>query len=165
MHISYPDMPILLGTADIKSCFRFARIHADLTGAFGFNVDGFFNFATAMVFGSKASASSWEPFHGVIENLSVIYADCPDLVAKHKHYLDMIKWTTLDPSITPTRAKQCPINLGVRDAFGMTKHLPVQIYVDDALLMATAKTHMDLVLAALIKSIFVVMGEPNTTIR
>ena len=77
----------------------------------------------------------------------------------------MIKWATIDPSITLKRAKQCPINLGVRDAFGMTKHLPVQIYVDDALLMATAKTHMDLVLAALIKSIFVVMGEPNTTIR
>jgi hypothetical protein len=60
--ISFPDKPILLATADIKACFCFLQIHADLTGVFGFNAGGYFNLATAMVFGSKASASSWEPF-------------------------------------------------------------------------------------------------------
>ena len=34
--ISYPRSSILLAAADIKACFRFARLHADLTGAFGF---------------------------------------------------------------------------------------------------------------------------------
>ena len=61
--ISFPDAPILLGTAGIKACFQFPRIHADLTGAFGFIAGGYFFLAIAMVFGSIASASSWEPFH------------------------------------------------------------------------------------------------------
>ena len=56
--ISFPDKPILLGTADIKVCYCFPRIYADLTGAFGFNAGEYFNLATAMVVGSKASASS-----------------------------------------------------------------------------------------------------------
>ncbi len=34
--ISYPTATILLGLADVKACFRYPRIHADLTGAFGF---------------------------------------------------------------------------------------------------------------------------------
>jgi hypothetical protein len=60
--ISYPTATILLGLADIKACFRYPRIHADLTGAFSFIADKLHNLATAMVFGSTASASSWEAF-------------------------------------------------------------------------------------------------------
>ena len=48
--ISHPYVIILLGMADIKACFRFPRIHPDLTGAFGFMAGGFYNLATAMVF-------------------------------------------------------------------------------------------------------------------
>jgi hypothetical protein len=62
MRISHPNKTILLGMADIKACFRFPRIHPNLTGAFGFKAGGFYNLATAMVFGSVISASSWEPF-------------------------------------------------------------------------------------------------------
>ena len=90
--ISYPDEPILLGSADIKACFQFPRIHADLTGAVGFIAGGYFFLAIAMVFGSIASASSWEPFLRAIEALSAVYENRPDLVAKHKKYLDMINW-------------------------------------------------------------------------
>ena len=60
--ISYPTRTILLGLADVKACFRYPRIHADLTGAFGFIADELYNLATAMVFGLTASASSWEAF-------------------------------------------------------------------------------------------------------
>ncbi len=59
---SHPNDVILLGMADIKACFSFPRIHPDLTGAFGFMAGGYYNLATAMVFGSTTSASSWEPF-------------------------------------------------------------------------------------------------------
>ncbi len=58
--ISYPTAMILLGLADVKACFRYLRIHADLTGAFGFIADKLYNLATAMVFGLTVSASSWE---------------------------------------------------------------------------------------------------------
>ncbi len=60
--LSNPTATILLGMADIKACFRFPRIHPDLTGAFGFVVDGYYNLATATVFRSTTSAPCWEPF-------------------------------------------------------------------------------------------------------
>jgi hypothetical protein len=60
--ISYPTATVLLGLADVKACFRYPGIHADLTGAFGFIADKLYNLAMAMVFGSTASASSWETF-------------------------------------------------------------------------------------------------------
>jgi hypothetical protein len=37
--ISYPTATILLGLGDIKACFRYPRIHADVTGAFSFIAD------------------------------------------------------------------------------------------------------------------------------
>ncbi len=60
--INYPLAVILLLMGNIKACFQFARIHVDLTGAIGFIADDYYNLATAMVFGSTTSASSWEPF-------------------------------------------------------------------------------------------------------
>ncbi len=60
--VSHPNDVILLGMADITACFCFPGIHPDLTGAFGFMAGGYYNLATAMVFGSTTSASSWEPF-------------------------------------------------------------------------------------------------------
>ncbi len=45
--ISYPTATIRLGLADVKACFRYPRIHADLTGAFGFMADELHNLATA----------------------------------------------------------------------------------------------------------------------
>jgi hypothetical protein len=57
--ISYP-IAILFGMANTKTCFRFGRIYADLTRASGFIANNLYNLATAMVFGSTTSASSWE---------------------------------------------------------------------------------------------------------
>ena len=56
--ISHRNDIILLGMADVKACFRFPRIHPVLNGAFGFMAGGYYNLATAMVFGSTTSSSS-----------------------------------------------------------------------------------------------------------
>ncbi len=85
--VTYPTFMILLAMADVKACFCFPRIHADLTGAFGFLARGYFNLATTMVFGSTASASSWEPFRRVIQALSVVYAHRRDLVKNTGNFL------------------------------------------------------------------------------
>jgi hypothetical protein len=146
--------------ADIKACFRFPRIHPDLTGAFGLMAGGFYNLATAMVFGSTTSASSWEPFRRGIEALSVAYADRPDLVIKHKFYLDMISWAKEDPTTEITPAFPCLINTGILDA-----HLPARIYVDDTLLLGLSRQQMELKLAALIEALFVILGAPDTRVR
>ncbi len=92
MQISYPNKRILIALADIKACFWFARIHADLTGAFGFSADDLYNLATAMVFGSTTSASSWESFRQAIEALTIVFSNRSDLVSKHRRFLDMIQW-------------------------------------------------------------------------
>jgi hypothetical protein len=67
--ISNPSAILLLATADIKVCFRYPRVSPDLTGAFGFLAVGFYFLATAKVFGSTASCSSWEPIRRAIEFL------------------------------------------------------------------------------------------------
>ena len=62
LRVSHPKRKIFLALADICTCFSFPRVHADLTGAFRFMAEGLYFLATSMVFGSTASASSWEPF-------------------------------------------------------------------------------------------------------
>jgi len=89
------------------------RLHPDLTGAFGFNADRLYYLATAMVFGSIASASSWESFRQAIKALSRIYANPPDLVIKHRRYLDLIQWEELDPNVTLTPEFACLLNPGL----------------------------------------------------
>ncbi len=59
--ISYLLAIILLAMGDMKACFQFAWVHADM-GAFGLIADNYYKLATAMVFGSSTLASSWEPF-------------------------------------------------------------------------------------------------------
>ena len=119
-----------------------------------------------MVFGSTASASSWEPFRQAIEALSLVYLDRPDLVRKHCKYLDMLSWeTTEDHPIDVTPATSCAINTGILDEQENLVPCPARIYVDDALLLALSKGHMELVLAALIEVIFMVMGAPDETVR
>ena len=96
--ISYLTAMILLGLADVKACFGYPRIHADLTGVFGFIADELYNLAMAMVFGSTASASSWEAFRQAIEALTKVFANRPNLVVKHKKFINMLKWEEIDPS-------------------------------------------------------------------
>ncbi len=163
--VSYPTLTILLAMADVKACFRFPRIHADLTGACGFLAGGYFNLATAMVFGSTASASSWEPFRHTIQALTVVYAHRHDLIEKHRKFLDMISWAPLDPAPDLAKVVPCLINTGVLNYQGMKVPLPLRIYVDDALILATSKESMEQVLASLIEAIFVVMGAPDTSVR
>jgi hypothetical protein len=113
LRVEYPTLDILLAMADVKACFRFPRIHPDLTGAFGFYVIDAYCLATAMVFGSNTSATSWEPFRRAIENLSKEYQKRPELVEKHSSFFEMIKWNTSEPTEPLVRAHPCPLNPAV----------------------------------------------------
>jgi hypothetical protein len=163
--VSYPLLTILLAMADVKACFRFPRIHADLTEAFGFLAGGYYNLATAMVLGSTASASSWEPFCHAIQALTVVYAHRCNLIEKHKTLLDMISWAPLDPAPSLAKAVPCLINTGVFNDQGTKVPLPARIYIDNALTLATSKESIEQVLASLIKAIFVAMGAPDTSVH
>jgi hypothetical protein len=159
--ITYPTALILLGMADIKACFCFGRIHADLTGAFGFIADNLYNLATPMVIGSTTSASSWEAFRRAIEALIKVFANRLDLVVKHKKILNMLKWDETDPHVTNTRAYPCTTNQGIINENRICLDLPARMYIGGALMLTIDKAHMMMVLVAAIKAIFVVMGEPE----
>ena len=122
--------------ANVKSSFQFPRIHPDLTGTFESMAGGYYNFATAMVFGSTTSTSSWEPFQRAIEDLSVAYAERPDLVIMHRCYLNMISWAKHDPPARITPAVPCLMNKETLDDWGNRAKLPARMYVDDALMSA-----------------------------
>ena len=111
-----------------------------------------------MVFGSKASASIWEPFCCAIEAMSVVYANHPDLVLKHQKYLDMIQWSEINPSVKLTKAFACSIHNGVLNERGVEQPRPARIFVNDSLLLAISQLLMKMALAALIEAIFVVLG-------
>ena len=118
--------------------------------------------AIAMVFGANTSASSWEPFRRAIEGLTTKYANHQDLVQKHKHYIDMVKWEVPSPDAPPTvKAAKCKLNLGMFDSFGNHLHHPSRMWVDDTLIAAVGIFAMKMALAAVIKAVCVVMGEPN----
>jgi hypothetical protein len=96
------------------------------------------------------------------------YAEQPDLVIKHKQYLDMISWAKYDPQAKITLAVPCLMNRGTLDDKGNRAKLPARMYVNDAIMLAllklSSKCHMKLVLATLIKAIFVIMGKPDTAV-
>jgi hypothetical protein len=134
--ISHPTATILLGLADVKACFRYPRIHEDLTGPFGFIADELYNLAMAMVFGLTASASSWEAFRQAIKALTKVFSNRPDLVVQHKTFINMLKWEEIDPFAELTPTFSCTISHGITDDAGNWMDLPACIYVDDALMLA-----------------------------
>jgi hypothetical protein len=60
------------------------------------------------------------------------YADRPDLVIMHKHYLDMISWAKHDPTAKITPAIPCSMNKGTLEAHGNRAKVPARIYVNDS---------------------------------
>ena len=83
-------------------------------GAFGFLINDLYSAANAMVFGSVASASSWEPFQRAIQCIAVAYFTNKSLLIKHKYWLDTIEWVKEpNPGVHFTPAKSCVINKGI----------------------------------------------------
>ncbi len=79
------------------------------------------------------------------------------LVVRHKKFIDILKWEEIDPSAKLIPAFSCTINCGIMDDAGNQIDLPARMCVDNALIPYNSD-HMNLVLSATIKSIFVVMG-------
>jgi hypothetical protein len=117
-----------------------------------------------MVFGLTALASSWEAFRWAIEALTKVFANRPDLVIRHKKFIDMLKWEEIDPSAKLTPAFSCTINHGIMDDAGKQRDLPARIYFNDALMPALDADQIIMVLEATIEAIFIVMGEPDVKV-
>jgi len=164
LRITNPNSKIYIALGDVTACFRFPRVHADLTGAFGFMVEKMYFLATSMVFGSNASASSWEPFRRAIEALIIEYSTRLDLISKLKDLLDILKWEDEDSIHMGifVWAVACPLNPGIQDFSGS---LEAFIYVDDILASANTKFNMMCLLAATIEAIFTVCDRPHIKVQ
>jgi hypothetical protein len=77
----------------------------------------------------------------------------------------MLKCEKIDPSAKLTPAFSCTINRDIMDDSRNRIDLPACIYVDNALMLALDIDHMKMILAAMIKAIFIVMGEPDVAVR
>jgi len=162
--VSFPDKTIFIALADITACFRFARISADITGAFGFMADSRYFIATSHVFGSNTSASSWEPLRRAIEAMIPIHMkNSQDLIIKHASLLESLKWE--DPTTKKVLAQPCPINQGILQQDRNLTPPKGNIYVDDILSAGVGKDYVRNLLAATIESIFTVCGDPDITMR
>lgn len=96
-------------------------MNPDLVGAFGFLVGSMSIYfaANAMVFGSVASASSWEPFRRVMQAAATAYFANKTLKEKHKYFLDMVRWSPEAPNGTAYEsATPCSQNKGIIDDNG-----------------------------------------------
>lgn len=169
LRITYPTDDIILAFIDISSCFRWPRIFPCLVGAFGFIIGPIYYAANAMVFGSKASATSWEPFRRAIAALAEHYSGSSgreSLLRKHEAMLNLINITSpvVDLSTPQTPAARCSINQGVLLPDGTSRNTPHFIYVDDNLMADTAN-NMKYTLAAAIESIYAILGFPSPDIR
>ena len=134
-------------------------------GAFGFIIGPLFYAANAMVFGSVALATSWEPFRQAIAALALIIFGDKSLVTKHKKWLDMIKWS--DPpgdDVVYTQVTSCSRKPGIKNPDGTEKPSPHHIYVDDDL-MGDIRRRLVHTLVAAIQSVFIIMGFPETFLR
>ena len=81
----------------------------------------------------------------------------------------MISWAEHDPTARITPFIPCMIKKVTLDDWGNRANLPARMYFNNALMLALSKLgskcHMELVLAALIGAIFVIMGKPDTAVR
>ena len=137
--ISFPGEIIYLVLADISACFRYPRIAADLTGAFGFMFEKLYFLSTSHVFGSNTSASSWELFRRAIKNSIPIYFFREDLVIKHKDLLDTLKWDESPAAPNFVKAVRCELNKGVLNDDSTLSLPSAEIYVDDIMAAAVRR--------------------------
>ncbi len=82
-----------------------------------------------MVFGSTASALSWEAFRRAIKALTKVFANRTNLVVKHKKFIDMLKWEEIYPSAELTPPFSCTISRGIMDDARNRIDLPARIYM------------------------------------
>jgi hypothetical protein len=110
--VSYPEEIIHLALADITACFRFLRILANVTGAFGYIVKELYFISTSHVFCSNTLASLWEALWQAIQKMIPFHKG--DLVYKHRELLDLLKWQDAPSEVKLVQAFFCNINPGIK---------------------------------------------------
>ena len=156
----------MLLECDVKSCHRQCKLHPDIAGGFSFIVGQLLYVPVGNVFGGVTSASSWEPFRRAIIALARKYWSDDTLVAKHRKFLDMLRWDIQNDESQLDLVQAIPdaFNKGVLDEQGNRLPTESEVFVDD-LLLAEVHEYMERALAAALKAIFTLLGQPEPLLR
>jgi hypothetical protein len=136
LRVSYPKEIIHLALTNITACFRFPRILANVTRAFGYVAEGLYFISTSHIFGSNTLASLWEARWWTIQKMITVLSTRGDLVNKQRELLDLLKWQEAPFGIKLVQAFACDINPGIKEEPGIITPLSANIYVDDILAAA-----------------------------
>ena len=165
----YPNDDIVVHANDVKSCFRQIKHHPDVTGAFSYILAEYLFFQIGLAFGADFSPANSEAVRRVQSALAERLFYDTSLVSKHRDVLDKIQWCrSLHNRTKPrfTRAHRDALNQGVIDASGNPAPTPHGVYVDDDIYLDVADTHrFEQAIASSIEAVFVLLGEPNPTLR
>mmetsp|Transcript_26612 Transcript_26612/g.63119 ORF Transcript_26612/g.63119 Transcript_26612/m.63119 type:complete len:312 (-) Transcript_26612:1449-2384(-) len=136
--------------------------------AFSIMVADFLFLQTALPFGTDFSPQNWEVCRRIIEALSErLFAD-KTLRAKHRKYLDRIKFgqsLTRKPKHVVV-AKACSQRQGILDGDGKQRPTPHRLFVDDGIYAEVFKRRrIEQAIAASIEAIFIVLGRSGTPPR
>ena len=92
LQMTYSKQETYLAFVDRSAAFCFPDTYSDMCCAFGFMMGPWFFAANAMVFGSVASESSWEPFWQAIGALALACFFRKGLIQKYQALLDLATW-------------------------------------------------------------------------
>ncbi|KAL7545571.1 hypothetical protein ACHAWF_008925, partial [Thalassiosira exigua] len=170
LRIEYPLLDIVTHANDVKSCFKQMKLHPDVMTAFSLIVTDFLYLQAALPFGTDFSPQNWEPCRRLIEILArKLYSD-DSLLAKHRKYLDKLRW---DPTLgkhkgpfTPARA--CSQRRGVRTSDGTDVPTPQRLFVDDAVyadIYQKNRERIERAVAAGIEAIYILLGRSDLSKR
>ena len=166
LRTTYPDTEIVIHANDVKSCFKQVKLHPDVMPAFSIMVTDFLYLQTALPFGTDFSPQNWEPMRRLVEVLSEKLFKDTSLRAKHRKYLDRLKWdATIGTANTPfVPAKSCTQRTGVLDKAGHPVPTPQRLFVDDSVyaeIWERTRIRIEQTIAAGIESIFILLGHSD----
>ena len=164
LRISYPMKDIIIHANDVKSCFRQLKHHPDVMGAFSYILGRYLFLQCGLAFGADFSPASWEVIRRIAEQLAHALFKDKSLRAKHRKYLDRLKWhpTLGSRKAKHTPARRCSQNPGVVDKDGVPEDTPHAFYVDDDLYAELFdRERVEQAIAASIEAIFILLGESN----
>ena len=162
LRITYPLLDIIIHANDVKSCFRQLKHHPDVVGAFSSILDDILYLQIALSFGSDFSPANWEVIRRLAEILAEQLFDDKSLVAKHRIYLDRLKWQRSLGSKKAkfTQATPDSLNTGVLDAEGNDAKTPHDMFVDDDIYAEIyCRERIEQAIAASIEAIFILLGD------
>ncbi len=169
LRVTYPLRDIIPHANDVKSCFRQIKHHPDVMGAFSYIITKTLYLSCGLTMGSDFSPAVWEICRRLAEQLATSLFNDSSLRTKHRHRLDLLQWSKRlgkgkRDDFVPAQA--CRIHKGVLEKNGHPVNTPHHLFVDDDIYAEIFDVErIERCVAAGIESIFILLGDSDTSVR